>query len=348
MRNSIAIIGSGLISQWHTYGYNKISEYYKDVKVAKKLICSRNITRERADELGWEETESDWAAVVKRSDIDIIDISASDHLHFPIAKAAIENGKKIICEKPLTNFADEAREITEMADSKNIKGAVCTNNRYVHAVRCIKHLIDSDEIGDICHVYGSYKMDWALGCQEPLPWRLDGSISPNGVLGDLGTHLIDICYFLGLEFGYVSGIQEAFICANPSANDVCVFNARFNNGALGVFEMSRVSGGGSGMVLEIHGTKSSVRWEKNHINILRIHNNNKAGERAYKRVHETKILPYDYKWKHDFTLFDSFTLLLYDFLTGNGRTPTLSDGLKCCRVVTAVLQSCAEKRFVAL
>ena len=145
MKYRIGIIGSGSMGKWHTYGYDMINEHYSDVQVEKAVICSRGITESRASELGWNEYESDWKKVISRSDIDIIDISAYDNLHYPIAKAALENGKRIICEKPLADNAIQASELVKLAGEKGIPCTVCTNYRYIHAIRCIKHLVDSGE-----------------------------------------------------------------------------------------------------------------------------------------------------------------------------------------------------------
>ncbi len=355
MRYKVGIIGSGTMGKWHTYGYDRINEFYSDVKVEKAVICARGITAARAEELGWIEYEADWQRVVERPDIDVIDISAYDNLHYPIAKAALENGKRIICEKPLSNNAAQATELVKLARDTNIASAVCTNHRYMHAIRCIKHLLDNDELGEIRHVYGSFTMDWAVDAAGGMNWRLDDKTSPTGVLGDLGTHLIDLCHFMGLEFKEVCGMGEVYGKQRPSgdtlvtttANELYLFNARFSNHALGSFELSRVSGGGGGLVFEIHGTKGNVRWEKNNLNDLLVHIPTKfANERQYKRISAVEILPFDYKWPHAFAQSDSFTLLFHDLLTGNGRYPTFEDGLKCCGIIDALLESDREKRYV--
>jgi len=356
MKYSIAIIGSGSMGKHHSTSYDQLNEFYSDIQIEKKVICSRNITAERADELGWAEYEKDWQKVVVRPDIDVIDISAYDNLHYPIAKAALENNKRVICEKPLADNSEQARELVKLSQDKNISCTVCTNYRYMHAIRCIKHLIDSGELGEIRHVYCSFTMDWAIDLNMPMYWRLDDKISPTGALGDLGTHLIDMCYYLGLEFSEVCGMNEVFgkkrksgdTFAETTANELCVFNARFTNKALGVFELSRVSGGGGGMIFEIHGTKGSVRWEKMQMNELLVHTGKISDSWRYKRINAGEILPYDYKWSSEFKQNDGFTLLFYDFLSGNGRSPTFNDGLKCCEVIDAILHSDKEKKTIKI
>lgn len=355
MNYRIGIIGSGSISKLHTYGYDKLNDLYDSITVEKAVICSRGISSERASELGWNETETDWRKVVSRPDIDVIDISAYDYLHYPIAKAAIENRKQVICEKPLSDTYGQALELAEMAKDKNIRAAVCTNYRYIHAVRCIKQLVESGELGDIRHVYCSFTMNWAVNANDGMNWRLDSRYSPGGALGDLGTHLIDMCRYIGLEFAQVCGMNEVYGKQRKSgdnlitttANELSVFNVRFTNDALGLFDSSRVSGGGGGMVLEIHGTKGNVRWEKKNINYLMIHTSNiNTDGWSYKSINSSEILPFDYGWEHEFIQPDSFTLLFNDFLSQNGKAPTLDDGVKCCRIVDAILLSDREKKYI--
>ncbi len=356
MNFSVGMIGSGSMGRAHTYSYDKLNECYEDVRIDKKVICSPHITAEKAEGLGWSATETDWEKVVARQDIDIIDVSPYDYLHYPIAKAALLNGKLVICEKPLADNAEQARELVELALKRNIDCTVCYNYRYMHAVRCIKHLVSSGELGEIRHVFGSFIMDWAVNTEKPMYWRLDDKISPAGALGDLGTHLIDLCRFIGLEFTEVCGMNEVYGKQRKSgdglvattANELSVFTTRFQNDALGLFELSRVSGGG-GMAFEVHGTKGNIRWEKNAPNELDVYIPGKSEDgRKYRHIGASEILPLDYKWDHEFIQNDGFTLLFHDYLTGNGKSPTFKDGLESCKVNDAVIKSDREKRTVCI
>ena len=350
MKYRIGMIGSGSIAGAHSYAFDMLNAGDYGVQVEKAVMCSRHISPERGTELGWSEVERDWQKVVERDDIDVIDICAYDYLHYPIAKAAIENGKMVICEKPLADTYEQAAELAELADKCGVRATVCTNYRYMHAIRCIKHLIDSGKLGEIRHVYCSFTMDWAVNVNDGMNWRLDHRTSPGGTLGDLGTHLIDMSRFMGLAFSEVCGMSEVYGKRRPcgdgfaetESNELSLFNARFTNGALGVFEVSRVSGGGGGMIFELHGTAGNVRWEKRNMNDLLM----PMTSWRYESVNSGEILPFDYEWEHEFTQNDSFTLLFRDFLTNNGNAPTLNDGAECCQIVDAVLRSDREKKYV--
>ena len=357
MKYRIGMIGSGSISQSHTYGYDRLNSLYDGIDIEKVVICSRNISAERADKLGWRETETDWRKALSRPDLDIIDISAYDYLHYPIAKAALECGKQVICEKPLADTYEQAMELAKLAHDKGIPATVCANYRYIHAVRCIKHLVRSGALGEIRHVYGSFTMNWGVNVNDGMNWRQDDRFSPGGVLADLGTHLIDMCRYIGLDFTEVCGMNEVYgkqrmckgIPVSTTASELSVFNARFANHALGLFELSRVSGGGGGMVFELHGTKGNVRWEKKDMNNLKIHIPGVTSNAwQYEILNAGEILPFDYKWNEEFKQADSFTLLFNDFICQNGNAPTLEDGVKCCQIVDAIEQSEKQKRFIKI
>ncbi|MFI3237611.1 MAG: Gfo/Idh/MocA family oxidoreductase [Lachnospiraceae bacterium] len=343
MKYRIGIIGSGSISKSHTYGFDQFNELYPEYEVEKAVMCSRNVTIERAMELGWNEIETDWRKVVTRPDIDVIDIVTYDHLHYDIAKMALENGKRVICEKPLADTSEQALELSKLSSEKNIPAAVCMNYRYIHAVRCIKHLVENGTLGEIRHIYGSFLMNWAVNSNSSssMNWRLQDYYSRGGALGDLGTHIIDMCHYFGMEFSAIAGMNEVYrIDGKTTSNELSVFSARFSNHALGIFEFSRVSGGGTGMVIEIHGTKGNVKWEKHHLNTLKIHiPEHPEYHQGYTEISVTDILPMDYRFSHEFIQMDSYTLLFKDFFVNYNKFPTFEDGYKACKIVDAVLES---------
>ena len=348
MTYRVGIIGSGSITSSHSYAFGRLNKYYDDVKVEKVVMCSPHVTAERAHELGWSEICHDWREVVARDDIDVIDICAWDYLHYEISKTALENGKMLICEKPLADTYEQAKELVRLAEEKKVSATVCTNYRYIHGLRCIKHLVESGELGDIRHIYGSFKMGWAMDVNGFMNWRLDERYSPLGTLGDLGTHIIDMCHNIGLEFDKVYGVDENFAkerfdgekMTKTSSNELSAFCSRFTCGALGIFEFSRVTMGSSGMKYEVHGTKGSVRFDKNDMNSLEVLIPERYPDTwEYKKVAVEDILPFDYKWDDGFNQKDSYTLLFHDFLTDNGNAPTLKDGAACSKVIDDILSS---------
>lgn len=123
------------------------------------------------------------------------------------------------------------------------------------------------------------------------------------------------------------------------SNELSVFTARFTNNALGNFEFSRVAMGSVGMMVEVHGTRGSVKDHKYDFNNLEglIPHLYPDFKWEYGKVDAGEILPFDYKWDDGFNQKDTYTLLFHDFLTNNGNAPKLEDGVECCRFFKYVI-----------
>src|SRR5450432_4305606 len=113
---NIAMVGTGFIARAHSNAFNQVGHFF-DVPLAlnMKVVCGRDPARLAAfaRQWGWEETATEWEAVVKHPDIDIVDIAAPNSLHAPIAIAAAKAGKIVFCEKPLAMSVAEAEGMTE-------------------------------------------------------------------------------------------------------------------------------------------------------------------------------------------------------------------------------------------
>src|SRR5437764_10973088 len=111
---NIAMIGSGFIARAHSNAFNQVAHFF-DVpfELETKVICGRTPAKLDvfAAQWGWQENASDWRSVVTRADVDLVDIATPNALHAPIALAAVQAGKIILCEKPLAMSAAEAQQM---------------------------------------------------------------------------------------------------------------------------------------------------------------------------------------------------------------------------------------------
>ena len=114
----LAMIGSGFMGKVHSNAFRQVGHFF-DVPCEPQLrvICGRNRDKlvGAAAQWGWEEVETDWQAVVARKDIDAVDIAVPNALHAPIAIAAAEAGKIVLCEKPLAVSLEEAKSMARAA-----------------------------------------------------------------------------------------------------------------------------------------------------------------------------------------------------------------------------------------
>ena len=147
-----------------------------------KVVAGRTEAKvkEAAERLGWEEYATRWEDVIARKDIDIIDICTPGDSHMPIAIAAAEAKKNILCEKPLANTLADAEKMWNAATKAGVIHMLCHNYRRCPAVALAKQLIDAGKIGKIYHYRGTYLQDWIVDPAFPRVWRLVKSRAGSG------------------------------------------------------------------------------------------------------------------------------------------------------------------------
>ena len=108
---NIAMIGTGFIAKAHSNAFRQVGHFFNvPYELSLKIICGRNQAKldSAATQWGWQELATDWQAVVCRSDVDVVDIAVPNALHAPIAIAAAQAGKVVLCEKPLATSLRDA------------------------------------------------------------------------------------------------------------------------------------------------------------------------------------------------------------------------------------------------
>jgi predicted dehydrogenase len=282
----MGMVGYAFMGRAHSQAWQAVSRAF-DPPLRPRLaaICGRDeaATRAAAARLGWAAAETDWRALIARDDVQLVDIVAPGSLHAPIAIAALQAGKHVLCEKPLANTLAEAEAMATAADAAFPQGAramVGFNYRRVPAIALARRLVEQGRIGRLRHVRAVYLQDWLVDPDSPLTWRLQAEQAGSGALGDLGSHIVDLARFLtGDEIAGVSALSATFIDQRPlpggsgdgdatgdatgtgtgdatgdpsgtsnrtgrvTVDDAVVFSARFGSGALGSFEATRYAAG---------------------------------------------------------------------------------------------------------
>jgi len=221
--------------------------------------------------------------------IDFVSVTTPNHMHFPVAKAAVEAGFNVICDKPLTLTLAEAEALAEIVKKSNVVFAVTHNYTGYPLVRQAREMILSGELGDIQAIRAEYIQGWlrtrleAEG-QKQAAWRTDPTKSgAAGAFGDIGTH----AYNLGR---YMTGLLPEKISANlkifepaRALDDYGHAVIRYENGALGTVTASQISHGRENDVrIEIDGTLASLEWHQENPNQLFVRKNGEA-HRIYTR-----------------------------------------------------------------
>lgn len=381
----IGMIGYSFMGKAHSFGYKNVGMFYDlKAKPVMKVICGRKLegVRAAAERYGWEEYETDWRKVVERDDIDLIDICTPGHLHAEMAIAAAEAGKHVFCEKPLANSLDEARRMLEAVQKAGVKHMVGFNYRTVPAIALAKRLIEEGKLGEIYHFRGVYLQDWIVDPDFPLVWRLDAKIAGTGPLGDLAAHTIDIAHYLIGEIEEVVAQEKTFIKERPAlvekvkgtglveveadksrrvpvtVEDATMFLAKFKNGALGVFEASRMCPGRKNFNgFEINGSKGSIAFNFEDMNILWFYSReDESHVQGFRRilVTEPEHKYFNVWWPsgHIIGYGETFVNEIYNLLDAIAEDrmpePSFEDGVKCQKVLEAVVRSVKERRWVRL
>lgn len=366
---NVGLVGYKFMGRAHSNAYRQVARFFPDVALrpALKAICGRDeaAVRAAAEQLGWEEVETDWRALVARDDIGLIDISTPGDTHAPIALAAAAAGKHIFCEKPLANTLAEARQMAEAVAQAGVVGMVCFNYRRVPAVQLARRLIDQGKIGTIYHWRATYLQSWLLSPEFGMTWRMRKEQAGSGALGDLGAHIVDLARFLVGEIASVTGLSETFIKERPlpgggaepvTVDDAALFLARFSGGAVGSFEATRFATGRRNYNrFEINGSKGSIAFNLERLNELEVYFQDDAADtQGFRSVLVTEAdHPYVGSWwpsGHIIGWEHTFTHAIYDLLNGiaAGTSPaaTFADGLRCQAVLEAVERSAGSKSWV--
>mgnify|MGYP000846306320 FL=1 len=247
----MGLIGFGGISKGvHVPGYLAHPD-----KVEITAVCDINPERlsEAKEKFGLSDSAlfADYRELLNSRLVDAVDIATSNDSHVEIAMAAIEKGLPFSIEKPIGRNLDEAKKLFELAEAKKCKSFVCFSWRYRAYARLLRDIVKSGELGKIYHIYIRCIKDSGLWKGRRLEWRFDKEKAGSGVLGDLGSHMIDITRFIGEEFDTVFAQSGIFVERRQVENgdeikpvttdDWCNISAITKNGVPVTVNLSRVA-----------------------------------------------------------------------------------------------------------
>ena len=208
-------------------------------------------------------------AEAKRKDgIEAVSIVTPNHMHFPAAKAFIEAGIHVICDKPLSLNLKEALALEKLlAKNKNVIFALTHNYSGYPMIRQARAMVAAGELGDIRVVQGEYPQDWLTtdlekSGQKQATWRTDPArAGAGGCVGDIGTHTYQLgCFVSGLKLDELSADLTTFVKGRRVDDNVHVM-MRYKGGAKGMIWASQVAPGHeNGLKIRVYGTKGGLEW----------------------------------------------------------------------------------------
>ncbi|MGE0212422.1 MAG: Gfo/Idh/MocA family protein [Parvibaculaceae bacterium] len=250
--------------------------------VAGALSSEPKRAKASAAELGLDPKRSygDFHAMAKaearREDgIEAVSIVTPNHMHFPVAKAFLEAGIHVICDKPLVTSSKEAKALKSLVDKSGLVFAVTYNYSGYPMIRQARAMVREGLIGDIRVVQAEYPQDWLTTRledtgQKQADWRTDPKRSgAGGCVGDIGTHAYHLaCFVSGLMLETLAADLTTFVKGRQLDDNVHIL-LRFKGGARGMLWASQVApGNDNALKLRVYGTKGGLEWSQEYPNDL--------------------------------------------------------------------------------
>jgi predicted dehydrogenase len=303
------------------------------------------------------------AKLPKGRRMDFVSIVTPNKSHFPIAKAFLEAGIHVVCDKPMTYSLDEARDLVRLVEKTGLVFALTHNYTGHPLIRHGRELFASGEMGTVRKVIVEYLQDFLMyphekeGMKQAV-WRVDPSQAGlGGAMGDVGSHCVNL-----LE--YVTGDPITELCADRSTflpdrsldEDFNVL-VRFKNGGKGVITASQIATGEeNNLRLRVYASKGAILWEQENPNYLEIYRYGEPRQvltRGSGYLSETAQTATRIPVGHPEGFFEAFatvycgaTEAIRRHIDGNPmktkeyRFPTVHDGLRGMEFITRAVESC--------
>lgn len=368
----IAIVGTGMIGAVH-----RRAAVVAGATVRGVAASSPQRAQQAAQGWGVPRAYRDIDDVVSDPQVQVVHICTPNHLHRPMAQAALEAGKHVICEKPLATMLQDAEALAALAASSGRVATVPFVYRYHPVVREARARIAQGELGPLHLIHGSYLQDWLL---DPASnnWRVDPALGgASRVFADIGSHWCDLVEWVsGERFAEVSASFATVIAergavtgqsfTTPAAGgalqavaseDVAAAMFRTGAGTLASLTVSQVSAGRRNRLwFEMDGAHASVAFDQEDPERLWIGRPDQreetfvrgpgAGSAEQRRL---STLPAGHAQGYA-QCFEAFVADTYAAIDGEQPEglPTFDDGLRSARIVDHVIASARSRAWTAI
>lgn len=377
----VAVVGAGFIGPVHVEALQRCG-----IKVAGILGVSNQESETAAAQLGLPRAYQSFEDVLADEAVQAVHIATPNRLHYPMAKAALEAGKHVVCEKPLAMDSTESAELVTLARKRGLVAGVNYNIRYYPLCLEAADIRRRGDLGDVYSVCGSYVQDW-LFYPTDYNWRvLAEEGGPLRAVADIGTHWLDLVHAItGLEVEAVCadlstvypvrqrplGEVETFKgketagpaqteSVNVTTEDYGCVLIRFRGGPRGCLQVSQVTAGRKNCLrYEIAGSRCALAWCSERPNELWIGHRDHANETLIRDpalVSDRARRFINYPGGHNEGFPDTFKQCFrafYDYIDAGDFSapptfPTFADGHREIVLCEAILQSHREGRWIEL
>ena len=366
-----AIAGAGFIGRIHAR-----SARLAGAHLAGVAASSPESARAAAAELGADRAFDSAEELVRDPSVDVVHVCTPNHLHLPLAEAALASGKHVICEKPLALDVSGAQRLVDVAADSEVHTAVPFVYRYYPTVREARERVVGGRTGPLRLLHGTYLQDWLLR-PDDSNWRVDELLGgASRAFADIGSHWCDLAEFVS---GHrIARVSARLLTAVPErvgeagrhafgaggdggearrvmTEDAALVQFETDGGAVGSVVVSQISAGRKNRLwIELDGTEEALAFDQEHPEELW---SGRREELTILRRDPATLSPAASRFAflpggHPQGYADCFDAFVAEFYEGvrSGSTaegmPTFSDGLRAAHITDAVLTSSREERWV--
>lgn len=285
-----AIFGTGFVGRVHLDALRRL----ESVEIAAIADPNLEVARSLGKGFAVPTIAADYREILRDPEIDAVHICTPNALHFSMVREALEAGKHVVCEKPLTTTAEEGRELVALAAQKGLRNCVSHNLRSYPMVQQVRRMIEAGDLGEILSVQGAYSQDWLL-YDTDWNWRIDSSAGgPSRCMADIGSHWFDMAeHVTGLRVtSLVADLQtfhktrkqpkgpietfankllgpEDYIARAVDTEDYGAVVFHMGQRVRGNLVASQAAAGRKNrLAIEVYGTKASAAWDQERPNEL--------------------------------------------------------------------------------
>ncbi|TDQ66093.1 putative dehydrogenase [Maritalea mobilis] len=299
------------------------------------------------------------AEAARADGIDAVSVVTPNHMHFPVAKAFLEQGIHVVCDKPLTANLDEAKQLAEIGKASKVEFVLTHNYSGYPMVREARHLVQSGALGKLRRVNVEYAQDWLSEAitdpeNKQASWRADPKqAGKGGAIADIGTHAMQLANFITLQTPEILAADLTSFVKGRLVDDDAHMMLRYASGAKGYLLATQVAPGNeNNLRIQIYGEKAGLTWAQENPNQLWFAPLNAPKQLLTRGGHGTsaqtqgqiRVPP-----GHPEGYLEGFATIYRDAadLIRNGRCencllPTLEDGLLGMQFIEAAIQSSAH------
>ena len=282
----IGVIGTGFMGKAHSIAYSASASVFGiGLRPNLEIVCDLSPERanQRATDLGFSRHTDKWEDVVNDPRVDLISVCTPNNTHSEISIAALEKGKHVWCEKPMSSSLEDSQIMAEVAEKSNSKTIVGYNYTKNPVVIHARKIIEKGTIGRISGFFCRYDVDNEADGSKPWSWRMSKELSGTGSNGDILSHVISVGHYLinsriSNVVGDISIIHKQRKDPKENEKSKIVDNddmvsalVHFENGVHGHIGASRVSWGKKcGLTWEIHGTEGTITYNQERLNEIKL------------------------------------------------------------------------------